>query len=148
MNNLSRVLDVKIVITFFFWLFPLLFFPISWLEETIGFPDLGPPIFIRLLGMAYGALLVGYVFGRIATHRGRYPRAIVWAGIVSNGGAFLLLSAGAFQHDWDNWKKLAAGFMWFSLVATGLISAGLIAFGPCGRHAKAGQSVEDEASSP
>ncbi|HEV7509540.1 MAG TPA: hypothetical protein VGS07_31995 [Thermoanaerobaculia bacterium] len=135
MKNLSRVLILKIVVTTVFWFIPLLFCSIRFLHETIGFPDLGPAaIFIRLLGMAYGSLLVGYVFGLIDTLHGRYPSGTVWAGIVSNGGAFLLLSIGALQHVWDTWKCLAPSLMWASLGATGLISAGLIAFGPCGRH--------------
>ena len=130
MKNLSRVLILKIGITTVFWFIPLLFVPIHFLNRPIGFPDLGPPIFIRLLGMAYGSLLVGYVFGLIATLDGKYPRGTVWAGIVSNGGAFLLLAIGAFEGVWDTWKCWAPGFMWASLIATGLISAGLIAFGP------------------
>lgn len=148
MKNLSKVLILKIVITVF-WFIPLLFFPLRCIHETLGFPDLGPAaIFIRLLGMAYGSLLVGYVFGLIATFRGRYPRGTVWTGIVSNGGAFLLLSIGAFQHAWDTWKGLAPGFMWASLGATGLISAGLIAFGPCGRHSPSSSRVDPPRSSP
>jgi hypothetical protein len=134
MKNLSRALALKIGITVFFWFIPLLFFPIDFLNDSIGFPELGPPVFIRLLGMAYGALLVGYVFGLIESLDGRYPRQAVWAGIVSNGGAFLLLSMAAFRHVWDTWDGWAPAFMWGSLGATGLISAGLIAFGPCGRH--------------
>lgn len=133
MKNLSRALILKIGITVFFWFIPLLFFPVSWLK-SIGLPDLGPPIFIRLLGMAYGALLVGYVFGLIEGLNGRYPRQAVWAGIVSNGGAFLLLSMGAYRHVWATWEGWAPTFMWGSLGATGLISAALIAFGPCGQH--------------
>lgn len=92
--------------------------------------------------MAYGALLVDYVFGLIATRRGRYPRGTVWTGIVSNGGAFLILSIGALQGVWAAWGPLARMGMWASLAATGLISAGLIAFGPFGRHSPSEQRVE------
>lgn len=134
MNNLSKALILKIGITVFFWFIPLLFFPVSVLNKCIGLPDLGPPIFIRLLGMAYGALLVGYVFGLIESLNGRYSRQTVWTGIASNGGAFLLLSLGALQRVWTTWEGWAPIFMWASLGATGLITAGLIAFGPCGRR--------------
>jgi len=133
MQNLSIVLVSKIGITAVLWFVPLLFFPINLLKK-MGFPDLSPPVFIKLLGMAYGSLLVGYSFGLVATLHGSYPHSTVWTGIVSNGGAFLLLSIGAFQGAWATWGGMARIIMWTSLAATGLITAGLIAFGPCGGH--------------
>lgn len=141
MQNLSRVLAFKIGITTVLWFVPLLFFP-SELLRHLGFPDVEPHIFFQLLGMAYGSLLVSYGFGFAATRRGEYPRSTVWAGIVSNGGAFLLLSFGAFRGDWTTWGGVASLMMWTSLAATGLITAGLIAFGPCGRHSSTGQRGE------
>lgn len=131
MRNLARVLLLKIAITAILWLVPLLFFPIALLEH-LGYPAFPTSLFLRLLGMAYGALLVGYGFGLVAARRGQYPRSTVWSGIVSNGGAFLILSFGAFQGAWSTWGTPARLVLWASLAATGLISAGLIAFGPCG----------------
>ena len=133
MRYLSRVLIFKIGVTTFLWFVPLLLVSTPLLEK-IGFPTYPSTLFLKLLGMAYGALLVGYVFGLVDTRRGRYPRSTVWTGIVSNGGAFLLLFLGAFQGAWAAWGPPARLAMWASLAATGLISAGLIAFGPCGRH--------------
>jgi hypothetical protein len=133
MRYLSGILFFKIGVTTILWFGPLLFFPAPLLEK-IGFPTCPSTIFLKLLGMAYGALLVGYVFGLVDTLHGRYPRSTVWAGIVSNGGAFLLLSMGAFQGVWAAWGEPARIVMWASLAATGLISTGLIAFGPFGRH--------------
>lgn len=141
MKNLTRVLVFKMGITTVLWFVPLLFFPIELLRH-LGFPDLGPRLFIQLLGMAYGSLLVSYGFGFGATRRGKYPRSTVWTGIVSNGGAFVLLSIGAFRGDWATWRFLAPLIMWTSLAATGLISAGLIGFGPCGQHSTTGQRGE------
>jgi hypothetical protein len=141
MRNLSRVLGLKIVVTTVLWFVPLLFFP-SDLLRTVGFPDMAPLIFIKLLGMAYGALLVGYVFGFIAVCHGSYPHSTVWMGILSNGGAALLLSIGAFQGSWATWGFWARFIMWLSLAATGLISAALIAFGPCRRCSPFGQRSE------
>jgi hypothetical protein len=140
MQNLSIVLCLKIGVTVL-WFVPLLFFP-SDLLRTIGFPDLAPIIFIKLLGLAYGSLLVGYVFGFVAARHGSYPRSTVWTGIVSNGGAAILLSIGAFQGIWATWGFWARLIMRISLAATGLISAGLIAFGPCGRYSPFGQRIE------
>jgi len=135
MRYLSGVLFFKIGYTIILC-FGLLLLPTSFLE-TAGFPTCPSAIFLRLLGVAYGALLVGYVLGLIQTLHGRYPRDTVWPGIVSNGGAFFILSIGAFQGTWAAWGSLARIAMWISLVATGLISAGLIVFGPCGRHSPA-----------
>jgi hypothetical protein len=87
MKNLPRVLVFKMGIRTVLWFVPLLFFPIELLRH-LGFPDLGPRLFIQLLDMAYGSLLVSYGFGFVATRRGKYPRSTVWTGIVSNGGAF------------------------------------------------------------
>lgn len=131
MRSLATVLILKIGVTVVLWFVPLLFVPVPVLV-CLGFPSFPAPIFLRLLGMAYGALLVGYGFGLAAARQGRYPRSTVWAGIVSNGGAFLLLSIGAFQGAWDAWGLPARIAMWASLAATGLVSAGLIAFGPFG----------------
>lgn len=127
---LSTVLVLKIGITTVLWFVPLLLFPLP-LLESLGFPPGPAPIFLRLLGMAYGSLLVSYGFGLAAARRGRYPHATVWTGIASNGGAFLLLSIGAFQGAWAAWESPARPVMWISLAATGLITAGLIASRPC-----------------
>lgn len=87
MKNLSRVLAYKMGITTVLWFVPLVFFPIELLRH-LGFPDLGPPIFIRLLGMAYGSLLVSYGFGLVAVRRGKYPSSTVWTGIVRQWWCF------------------------------------------------------------
>ncbi len=59
---LIHTFHLKIVVTLVLWfLVPSL--PPSWLK-TLGIPEMGSTfIFLRLLGVAYGALLVGYVFG-------------------------------------------------------------------------------------
>lgn len=113
------------------WVTSLLLFPNSW-QERVGLPPEGNlAVFIRLLGMAYTALLVGYGFGYFDIRKGIYARGVVWTGIVSNGGACVLLVV--FRNTWNVWGSCAPAIMWASLVATGLITAGLIAFGPCGR---------------
>jgi hypothetical protein len=143
MRHLSKVLFLKIGITIVFWFGPLLLCPLPLLER-LGFPTCPSAIFLRLLGMAYGALTVSYVFGLVAARQGRYPGSTVWTGIVSNGGAFLLLCVGAFQGTWAAWESLAPLMMWASLAATGLITAGLIVFGPGGRHAPTGGSARQD----
>lgn len=85
--------------------------------------------------MAYTALIVGYIFGLRNAMTGIYPAEVVWVGIVSNGGACLLLTIAAIQGVWCSWSGLAQGYMWGSLIATGAITTGLIVFGPLGMRA-------------
>lgn len=131
MSTLAKVLFAKIAVTILLWAGPLLFLPLSFLERRCRVPDLRPVAnFIRLLGMAYVALLVGYAFGYVAERQGHYPDGVVWAGIVSNGGAFLVLLLNR-RHwmAWDPWGRI---LMWASVVATSTITVGLIVFGPLG----------------
>ena len=130
LRSLSMVLVAKIALTVAAWCIPLLFFPAA-LLETLGFPVPQPELFLRLLGMAYTALVVGYGFGLYASVRGEYPLGVVWVGIVSNGGAFAILCAAAVLGVWASWGVFAQVVMWGSLVGTGGITAGLVAFGPC-----------------
>jgi hypothetical protein len=129
MRALSAVLVAKITLTILLWVVPLLFFPISWLHRS-GFAVPEPHLFLRLLGMAYVSLVVGYAFGLRSAWRGIYPADAVWAGIVSNGGAFLLLAISAVNDVWSSWGLLARMAMWISLAGTGAITVGLLAFGP------------------
>jgi hypothetical protein len=130
MQYLSGVFFFKIGYTIVLC-FGLLLVPTSFLKKA-GFPTFPSAVFLRLLGVAYGALLVGYVLGLVQTLHGVYPRDTVWVGIVSNGGTFFLLSIDAFRGAWAAWGSLPRMALWVSLVITGLITAGLIVFGPCG----------------
>ncbi len=85
MSGLARVLQAKIAITVLAWRGPLLTFP-SDLFVQLGFPPPEPEGFVRLLGMAYLALTLGYWFGLQELRNGTYPAATVRVGIVSNGG--------------------------------------------------------------
>ena len=133
MNGLSKVLAIKIIVTITMWGIPLLFFPSS-LLNWLGFPVPEPQLFLRLLGMAYWALVVGYSFGLRAALQGIYPNGVVWVGIVSNGGAFLLLLIGAFLGVWQSWGSIAQTIMWSSVLVTCGITAGLVALGPLSAH--------------
>ena len=124
---LALLLIVKIGLTLALWCGPLLLFPAGWLR-WIGFPVPGPLLFLRLLGMAYAALIVGYALGLRQVRQGVYPAATVWMGLASNGGAFVILAVAAATGAWSDWPHLAPGLMWASLAATGLITAGLAAF--------------------
>ena len=137
MQKLTGVILVKMGVTVV-WV-AVLFLPHTW-QKCLGFPpEEQNAVFIRLLGMAYAALLGGYAFGFFAIREKIYPRGVVWTGIVSNGGACLLL--GVFQSTWCAWPNPGPALMWASLAATGLIAAGLIAFGPFGRFATAASEI-------
>lgn len=114
--KLAGVIFVKIILTVF-WGGALL--GPACLQHSLGLPSPGPEhLFVRLLGVAYASLLVVYRVGFVAARRGQYPEAVVWAGIVSNGGACATL---AFYHaSWEHWDKFAPALMWASLAATGL----------------------------
>ena len=128
MRALSWVLLSKIILTASLWSIPLLFFPAS-LLQWLGFPIPEPQLFLRLLGMAYLALLVGYVLGWRETRQNRYPEMVVWVGLVSNGGACVILVVAATLGLWSTWGAFAQGVMWTSLVGTGGIAMGLAVFG-------------------
>ncbi len=131
MKKLSIVLIVKISVTILLWGLPLLIFPVQ-VFQALGFPELDPLVFIKLLGMAYLALVVGYWFGLQEVRRNKYPDATVWVGIVSNGGAAIILAVYGFSNAWQNWGTFAQIFMWMSMVATAGITGGLIMFGVLG----------------
>ncbi|MGH8049870.1 MAG: hypothetical protein ACREPB_04340, partial [Arenimonas sp.] len=110
------------------WCIPLLFFPAAILQ-WLGFPVPEPLLFLRLLGMAYSALVVGYCFGLRDALRNHYPRAVVWVGVISNGGACILLAIAAATSVWTDWGCIAQWIMWGSLAGTGAITLALIWFG-------------------
>jgi hypothetical protein len=127
MQALRSVLMAKILITVFLWCVPLLLLPEKLLSDW-NFKVPQPDVFLRLLGAAYLALAIGYIAAWRAASRDIYPQSTVWVGIVSNGGAFIvmLLKRG----DWQSWEGFPSLFMWGSMAAAGLITLGLIVFGP------------------
>jgi hypothetical protein len=128
MKSLSFVLAFKIFVTFLFWWLPLAFFPAS-LITSLGFPLQSSYMFIRLLGMAYFSLGVGYVFGLQESLNNQLPVAVIWTGIISNGGTCALLAFFGIKGAWLTWGTFAQFAMWTSLILTGIITIGLIITG-------------------
>jgi hypothetical protein len=128
MSNLARVLTVKIILTVAAWCVPLVLFPVS-LLSWLGFVVPEPIVFVRLLGTAYAALVVCYCFGLRSELRGEPPLAVVWVGVVSNGGACVVLGSFGVLGAWSGWGPFAQLVMWASFVGTGGITAGLVVFG-------------------
>ena len=129
MLHLSMVILAKIRVTIAFWCIPLLLFPAG-LLKWLGFLVPEPQIFLRLLGLAYLALVVGYAFGLRDLRSGSYPNGVVWMGITSNGSACTALIVAAGIGVWEDWEFIPRIYMWLSLIATGGITMGLVIFGP------------------
>lgn len=124
--RLRTVLWIKIAVTAGLWCVPLLLFPSGWFV-ALGFPRPEPMLFVRLLGVAYLALGVGYVRGLRELDRGGTAGHAVAVGIVSNGLACAVLLAYAVLGAFAGWGFWARVHLWASVAATGLITLGLFA---------------------
>jgi len=92
-------------------------------------PEPRPIVFVRLLGAAFLALVIGYFLGLRELKQGNSVRNIVWVGIVSNGSASLILFFYGIRGAWEAWGSPAQIYMWSSAFATVLIAFGLIIAG-------------------
>jgi len=127
MKGLKGVLKRKIIITAIFWCIPLLTFPAS-LFIQLGVPSPEPIMFVRLLGAAYLALLVGYYMGLKGLDSGENPVPVLSMGITSNGLAFLILTFFGVNGSWSSWGTGAQIFMWLSAAGALLITVNLLRF--------------------
>ncbi|MCG8672755.1 MAG: hypothetical protein MI867_25365 [Pseudomonadales bacterium] len=127
-QKLYYLLIFKITLTLAMWCIPLMLFPAE-LLEWLGFPSIEPSLFSKLLGMAYLALVVGYTFGLLAVRNGETPINTIWVGIVSNGGAAIILGFYGLQGAWSEWGWFAQLHMWLSFIGVTIITFGLFIFG-------------------
>lgn len=127
LRGLKALLIRKIGITGLFWCLPLLAFPTSWFV-ALGIPSPEPIIFVRLLGAAYLALLVGYYMGIQGLKKGENPAQVIYMGITSNGLACLLLMYFGTTGAWSSWDTGAQIFMWLSASGAFAITSSLIRF--------------------
>jgi hypothetical protein len=127
-KSLRIVLWVKVLVTLVLWVLPLLVSRPSWFVR-VGMPEPKPMVFLRLLGAAYFALVVGYLSGLRKLSRGEDVRDIVWVGITSNGLASLILLLSGIAGAWEEWGILARIYMWTSALATASITLGLVVAG-------------------
>lgn len=119
---LRRVLAAKILLTLGLWAGPALLLPVPWFP-IVGLPE--PPlaqlVFVRLLGAAYVALVVGYALAWRAP--ARHPGAIL-VGIVSNGLAALVILSVGSAGGFATWSSLGTVYIWGSgIVAAALAGA-------------------------
>lgn len=128
MSPLEMVLWFKIVATLLLWALPLLLIPTS-LQKKWKLIAIEPPLFGRLLGLAYLALVVGYSSGIMTLRNGQWPTAIIWMGLVSNGGALLLLLFSGIRGDWSSEAKPTKALLWLSAAVLAIITTGLVVYG-------------------
>jgi hypothetical protein len=122
--QLKHVILAKIAITLVVWCTPLLAFPPSWFR-CLDVPPPDPIVFARLVGMAYLALVVMYLHGWREARAGRRDVVAVRAGLVSNGGAALLVTYYGLDGAWDGRGNLGA-CMWVSAALAAGITVGLL----------------------
>lgn len=116
MTWLSLLLIFKITVTALTASGPMLLLPAAQVVKHMGVGVEAIP-FVRLYGMALTALLVGYASGIPAAENGAFPMGVVWMGIVSNGGAtLLLLLTGAY-------RKAPLAVPVFGAITVGLVCA-------------------------
>lgn len=120
--SLVTVLWVKVCITCALWALPMLLAPSNWLVG-LGFPLGDSVVFVRLLGVAYLSLAIGYCTA-LRQARSQFPTAIVLVGVVSNVGASIALLAN--RQEWSGWTSVAPVFMQLSAGATATIGAALM----------------------
>lgn len=133
MHPLSIILLLKIIATVVIWAIPLLFFP-DFVYSSLAFPPQPHYMFARLLGLAYIALCISYGFSLQASLQGRRLMGPIWLGIFSNGGACLLLLGYGLNGYWASWPVFLVFIAWGSVVATFVITLGLIRYGVFGRE--------------
>lgn len=126
MTYLISVLAFKIIISLAVLVFPALFRPIESLNRTFG-TNLTNTYLFRLYGVAILALLVAYGYGIQLALIGYYPWGIVIMGIVSNGGAVLVMLS------LSGWTSQSKGICLFGGIFIALmIAAGIELYGSHG----------------
>ncbi len=115
MSFISLLLILKIGVTAILTAIPFLFLPAARLADMTGVEN-GGGLF-RLYGVAILALLVGYAGGFTIIADGYFPWGIVAMGIVSNGGAALVLFLTG------GWRRAKTISFFVALIAAALILA-------------------------
>lgn len=123
-------LRIKMVLTLSLWALPLLLLPAS-VATTLGLPLAEPPLFSRLLGCAYTALLVGYWKGHSALQasKGLKGTWVIDMGLVSNGLATIILLLHGFSDAFSTHPLQLQGYLIASGMATGGVTVALWWFG-------------------
>lgn len=113
MKGLAITYVLKIAVTLVFWCIPLLFMGNTIRAELKIEQPIVDYLFL-LLGWAYIALCVGYSVGlyQLKKHK-QVNLAPIFAGIVSNGGAAILLTFFAIGEQ----SEMSENLVWFLLLS-------------------------------
>lgn len=116
MTAMTLLLLAKIIVTALLVAIPMLVMPMRKLEARLRVTAAASTLF-RLYGVSTLALLVAYGFGIASAQLGEYPWGVATMGVVSNGGAVIvLLTTGAASR-----AKLPCAF--FGFVTVGLLAS-------------------------
>lgn len=129
MKPLRYIFIVKIVVTLVVWCIPLIMFPKS-LFIKFGIPVSETLLFFRLLGVAYLALVIGYILGLIEIYRDRKPFQATWLGISSNGLACAVLFYYGLTREWATWQIPSQILLWASAFLTCCLTILLFRYRP------------------
>ena len=116
MSFLALLLLIKIVVTLLFAAGPLMLLSKDRLDRLGGFGENSLTVY-RLYGIGILSLLVVYSFGVDVAMSGAFPLYAVAMGVVSNGGAALVLMGSGEL----NKRPWIVGF--FAAIAAGLVLA-------------------------
>ena len=127
--TLQTVLWFKICCTVGLWCGPMLRVPARcWIR--FGVPVHQTIVFVRLLGAAYTALVLGYGLALHDLYQHEeiteVVRNVIWVGIASNGLACLIIVSAGSTGGLAGWGRWARRAMWLSAVLTGAITIGLV----------------------
>lgn len=127
MDLIEVVLWFKIIVTIVAWAGPFLFAPQFILEALL--PQVPKPLlWLRMLGLAWFALVVGYASGlhQLRT-QDEFPFGIVCMGILSNGGAGSILLLGLLTgNEAVSGSKVGTPLIVVSIILLLSITAGLV----------------------
>ncbi|MEM7739213.1 MAG: hypothetical protein AAF225_00240 [Pseudomonadota bacterium] len=118
MTALGLLLITKIAVTGVLIGIPFLVLPRALVARLSGFE--ATPVLYRLYGIAIIALLVGYGGGLVQTLDGSFPWGVAAMGIVSNGGAAVILVLTGQA------KTMRALTAFFVLITAGLVTAAMM----------------------
>ena len=120
MHGLARVYLFAILVTAGAWCVPL-FVATNVIAEALASPSEATRLLLRLLGSAWAALCIAYVFAVGAAFRGERRPGTLWAAVAANGGTCFFLAGTIVTGAWEPWP---ANVRWL-LLAAAVLSAGI-----------------------
>ena len=114
MKEIKRLLINKIGVTALGLCVPLIFFPQSFFADFNVSAD--AMLFVRLLGIAYAALCVGYYGGLQLLENRSALQYVIYMGLVSNGFAGLVFLFYGVTGRWASYEIGLQIYLWLLVV--------------------------------